>query len=190
MSNRDTPQHLLAIVGMPGSGKSEAAAFFASHGIPILRFGDQVEIGLQEKGLPLTPENERQYRENLRQELGMAAMAIKIVPRIEQLINDHKPSVVVLDGLYSWDEFELLRERFPNIKLMSIIADREVRYDRLASRSHRPLTHAEAQERDIAEIKNIEKGGPIAFADINILNNGPLADLQKRLQQILKDISV
>ncbi|MBI3560024.1 dephospho-CoA kinase, partial [Candidatus Gottesmanbacteria bacterium] len=60
---------LVAIVGMPGAGKSMVADFFRKRGIPVLRFGDQTDIGLKELGLPLNENNERMYRENIRKEL-------------------------------------------------------------------------------------------------------------------------
>ena len=57
---------LIAIVGMPGSGKSVAADFFRSKQIPVLRFGDQTDIGLKELGLDINEKNERMYRERIR----------------------------------------------------------------------------------------------------------------------------
>ena len=88
---------LIAIVGMPGSGKSEAAAFFRSKDIPVLRFGDQTDIGLKELGLEINEQNERKYREELRRDLGMAAMAIKIEPRIMEAAKMH--DIIILDRL-------------------------------------------------------------------------------------------
>src|SRR3989344_3329422 len=94
---------LIAIVGMPGAGKSVAADFFRSKGLPILRFGDQTDISLRELGLERNEKNERFVREKLRSELGMAAMAIKIEPRIFDAAKTN--TRIVLDGLYSWEEY-------------------------------------------------------------------------------------
>lgn len=161
---------LIAIVGMPGAGKSIAANFFREKGLPVLRFGDQTDIGLAELGLPLTEVNERKYREDLRAELGMAAMAIKIQPRIEKALE--KSSTVALDGLYSWEEYIFLKEIFPPIELLGIFARPKIRYERLGCRSVRPLGWKEAEGRDYAEIENLNKGGPIALADYMIINEG------------------
>ncbi len=160
---------LVAIVGMPGAGKSVAAAFFSSKSIPILRFGDQTDIGLKEHGLPRNEKNERWYREKLRQDLGMAAMAIKIEPRINREYQTN--NIVVLDGLYSWEEYIYLKNKFPELQLLCIYASPDIRYRRLESRLVRPLTLKEAESRDIAEIENLHKGGPIAIADYLIVNN-------------------
>ena len=175
---------LLAIVGMPGAGKSVAANFFRSQGIPVLRFGDQTDIGLKESGLALTEENERTYREQLRLELGMAAMAIKIEPRI--LAASKTSDMVVLDGLYSWEEYVYLKEKFPNIKLLCIWAPPSFRYERLAVRPVRPLALSQARERDIAEIEHLNKAGPIAIADSCFVNDGDEASFLNKLSAFYK----
>lgn len=160
--------NLIAIVGMPGAGKTIAADFFRNKGIPVLRFGDQTDIGLKELGMELNEQNERKYREDLRHDLGMAAMAIKIEPRIKESAKTN--GMIVLDGLYSWEEYIYLKEKFPRIKLLCIYASPELRYERLSKRPIRPLTIEVAQSRDKAEIENLNKGGPIAVAD-NLIKN-------------------
>ncbi len=174
---------LLAIVGMPGAGKSVAAEFFRGQGIPILRFGDQTDIGLKELKLPLNEKNERWYREKLRQDLGMAAMAIKIEPRIRKAAEKNK--VIILDGLYSWEEYNYLKSKFPDLKLLCIYASPAVRYQRLSVRSVRPLTREEAKSRDGAEIENLNKCGPIAVADYLVKNEGDQAGLLRELATFL-----
>lgn len=170
---------LVAIVGMAGSGKSIASDFFRSKGIPVLRFGDQTDIGLKEAGLPRTEEHERSYREKIRAELGMAAMAIKIEPRIRKA--SQTSDTVVLDGLYSWEEYVYLKEKFPQIQLLCIWAPPALRYQRLAGRVERPLTESAAKNRDVAEIENLHKGGPIAMADFVLFNDSSEAAFARKL---------
>jgi dephospho-CoA kinase len=177
---------LLAIVGMPGSGKSAASNFFKSKQIPVLRFGDQTDIGLKEKDLPLTEENEKTYREGIRKELGMAAMAIKIEPRIREASIQH--TIIVLDGLYSWEEYVYLKGKFPQLKLLCIYASPDIRYKRLAIRKVRPLTLEEARSRDVAEIEHLNKGGPIAIADYCITNDSDEFLFKKKLEDFYKII--
>lgn len=187
------PQHsslkLIAIVGMTGAGKTIAADFFRKKGIPVLRFGDQTDIGLKELGLPLTEKNERAYREKLRKDLGMAAMAIKIEPRILEAAKEHR--TIVLDGLYSWEEYTFLSQRFPELQLLCVWAPPDVRYQRLSQRPVRPLTHEEARGRDIAEIENLHKGGPIAIAEYLIVNEtNDLTDLTRTLEALWTKFSL
>ncbi len=181
------PFTLLAIVGMPGAGKSMAAEFFRIRGALVLRFGDETDTALAALGKPMTEENERWYREKLRKELGMAAMAIKIEPRIREAAGVHK--LVVLDGLYSWEEYLYLKEKFANLTLLCMYAPPSVRYARLANRPVRPLSKDEAQSRDRAEIENLNKAGPIAIADVLIPNDTTKEDLAARLAAFSQTLS-
>ena len=176
MSNKKI---IIAIVGMAGSGKSTSCDYFKKLGYPVLRFGDQTDIGLKELGLPLTETNEKKYREDIRKKLGMAAMAIKIKPRIDKVLK--KSNIVFLDGLYSWEEFIYLKKKIKNLFLICIYARPSIRYQRLAKRFIRPLTGKQASQRDIAEIVNLHKGGPIAMTDFLIKNNKQTKKLFKKL---------
>ena len=140
---------------------------------------------LKEENLEVNPENEKMMREKLRKEYGMGAYALLSIPKIEQLIENNN---VVLDGLYSWDELKILKEKYPEIKIISIVVDKKIRYERLTTREIRPLTNEEAEKRDIAEIENVAKGGPIAFADYYILNNGNMEVYNSKLEKINKEL--
>ena len=168
---------------MAGAGKSEACRYLAAKGFPVLRFGDETDRGLRLQGLSLKEENERKYRENLRQELGMAAYAIKIEPRINEALKNQQS--IILDGLYSWEEYVYLQPKFPGLKLIVIYARPQVRYRRLAVRAVRQLTPRQARARDIAEIEVSHKAGPIAIADYLVDNNGSLDQLHYQLDHLL-----
>lgn len=170
---------------MAGAGKSEASQYLASKGYPVLRFGDETDRGVTLQGQTLNEVNERVYRENLRKELGMAAYAIKIEPRIRQLLSTSKVESIILDGLYSWEEYLYLQPKFPQLKLLAIYARPELRYQRLAKREVRRLTPEQAKARDIAEIEKVHKAGPIAIADFLIDNNDNLDQLHLQLDSLL-----
>lgn len=176
----------IAIVGLPGSGKTAAADFFHSHDFTVLRFGDATDIGLKELGLPLTEANERKYREDIRAELGMAAMAIKIEPRIRAAEKEN--TRIALDGMRSFEEYVYLKEKFPDLIVLSVYASPAIRYTRLAKRKVRPLTEAESRTRDYAEIENLNSGGPIALADYVIKNEGTPEAFGFALSEFLKTL--
>lgn len=175
---------IIAVVGMAGSGKSLACEFFKTKGYPVLRFGDQTDLGLKEQGLVLTPANEKTYRENLRTELGMAAYAIKIKSRIRATFRSGT-ECIVLDGLYSWEEYLYLKEKFPELKLLAVYSRPEIRRQRLISRPVRPLTEVQAKARDLAELNNLNKAEPIALADYLVVNEGSISYFQQGLQKAL-----
>ena len=174
---------VVSIVGMPGSGKSEVARIFERHGFARVRFGDITDEEVRKRGLELNEENERHIRQQLREEYGMSAYAKLSLPRIDALL---KSSDVVVDGLYSWEEYTLLKSRYgDNFHVVVVWASPKTRYDRLAKRPIRPLTADEAASRDIAEIENSNKGGPIAMADFTITNESSLGDLARGTERVV-----
>ena len=177
---------IIAIVGMCGSGKSVASEYLENElNYKKVYFGGVTMKKLKEANLEVNAENEKMMREKLRKELGMAAYAKVLLPEIKELAKENN---VVLDGLYSWSEYKVLIEEIPNLKLISITADKDLRYQRLTEREIRPLTNIEAQNRDLSEIENIEKAPPIAYADYYILNNSTIEEYINRLNEILKEI--
>ena len=174
---------VVSIVGMTGSGKSEVAAMFRENGFATVRFGDITDEAVKKQGLPLTEANERQAREKLRKEHGMAAYARLNLPRIDAAL---KKSDVVVDGLYSWEEYVFLKEHYGGgFIVVAVWASPETRYARLESRRIRPLTPVEAAGRDRAEVENLNKGGPIALADYTILNDGSVEDMMNQVERIM-----
>lgn len=177
---------VVSIVGMAGSGKSEVARLFQKNGFTTVRFGDVTDEEVKNRGLELNEENERQVRELLRKEHGMAAYAKLNLPRIESGL---KHSDVVIDGLYSWQEYTFLKDYYhEDFYVVTVWASPGTRYSRLTNRLRRKLTIEEAASRDEAEIENINKGGPIAMADFTIINESSLADLKKDVERVLTQL--
>jgi len=69
--------------------------------------------------------------------------------------------------------------------VLAVWSSPATRHDRLAHRAERPLMPTEAANRDKAEIENINKGGPIAMADITILNENSLEKLRRETERVL-----
>ncbi len=173
MTNR-----IIAIVGMAGAGKSVVAAVLEVVGLTRIRFGDLTEQELDRRGLPVNEANERQIREELRSAHGMAAYALLNVSRIDAAL---ATAGVVVDGLYSWEEYVVLKQRYgERLVTVAVVASPRTRQERLATRPERPLTPEESASRDRSEIEKINKGGPIAMADITLVNEDSFQDLERR----------
>jgi dephospho-CoA kinase len=180
---------IITFVGMPGSGKSEAVKYLEQKNIPFVRFGQLTDEGVKELGLPLNEENERMVREKLRKDLVMAAYAIKSKPKIDALLE--KNGIVAIDGLYSWEEYVFLQKEYPTLVLVHVFSERLKRYQRLTKRPIRPVPLDECYSRDVAEVENLNKAGPIALADYLIQNNGDsLSDLHTQIDKILERLEV
>ena len=134
-------------------------------------------------GLEVNEANERMTRENLRKEFGMGAMAVKSLDKIEEF---YMTGNVVVESLYSWDEYKIVKDKFGgSFKLLTVYTTKSLRYERLANRPVRPLTEEEACSRDYSEIEKLDKGGPIAFTDYLVINDGTLEELNKKLNKYL-----
>ena len=174
---------IVSIVGMAGAGKSEVARIFEKKGFIRIRFGDVTDEELKKIGLKLNEENERCIRERLRKEYGMSAYARLNLTKINLA---RKQSNVVIDGLYSWEEYTFLKTQYgEDFYVVAVWTSPVTRYARLIERPDRRLTREEATNRDKAEVENINKGGPIAMADFTIINESPLEDLRRETKKII-----
>ena len=170
--------NLFAVVGMSGSGKSVVTNYLEEIGYKKLYFGGITYKLMDEAGIQRSADGktEKEFREKLREEHGPE-------PEIKEAI---KEGNVVLDGLYSWYEYKYLIERFPGLKLIAIVVDKDIRYERVNVREDRPFDREAIIYRDLSEIENLYKGGPIAYADYYILNNSDKEAVINRINDILK----
>ncbi len=178
---------LIALVGMPGSGKSAASRHLQEKGYPVVRLGELADTEIKKQGLASGEDSERRVREGLRKEHGMDVFARLNKGRIDEALE--KQEKVVIDGLYSMQEYEFFKKAYgKNLHIIAIYASPKTRHARLASRKVRPIPPEKALERDHAEIKNLNKGGPIAMAGHTIINEGSAGDLRRELGMILEKI--
>ncbi|MBR6168701.1 AAA family ATPase [Candidatus Saccharibacteria bacterium] len=185
---KDKDIKLVAIVGMCGSGKSTAVDYLTERNVPKVYFGGVILNALKEANLEINPENERMMREGLREKEGKDFVVKRIVKDAKKLIEAGQKRIV-LDGLYSWTEYKVLRQEFPTeMTVVAIVTPKALRRKRLAERPERPLTAQEVAERDRTEIENLEKGGPIAIADYYVDNSGTIEEFYDAFGKLMKDI--
>jgi len=180
---------LLAIVGMSGTGKSEAAKYLArSYGLASFYMGGVVLGEVERLGLPDSPKNERKVREQLRRRLGMDAIARLALPSLRKFFKSER--TVLLDGLYSAEELTLLRG-YPGeftVVVIAVHSNRALRYSRLKTRVVRPLTPAEVDLRDRTELQKLNKAPPIVLADFHVCNNGTTRSLHRSLRSVMTEL--
>jgi dephospho-CoA kinase len=178
---------IIAIVGMPGSGKSLVASYMKDNGFSVIRLGEIIIREIEKRALPITPQNEQIVREEMRRKHGLDVCVQMTLPLIKAKLLEHQ--LVVLDGLYSFSEYKTLKKEFNNeLMVVGIFTPKAVRYERLTLRRERPLTLAEAELRDFSEIEKIEKGGPIAMADFTIINDGNQYQLYRKIKDLLGNL--
>ncbi len=179
---------ILAIIGLPGCGKTEAINYLMEKlDCPKVYFGNVVMDEVKKRGLEINEANERKIREELRAEFGMPAMAIKSLPKIKEQLENK--DIVLVESLYSWEEYLTLKQEFGNeLKLLTIYTSPTTRYARLKNRPDRPLTTEEATSRDHAQIENLHQAGPIAMADFTVNNEENIEELKQQIDNIIKTL--
>jgi dephospho-CoA kinase len=165
----------VALLGLPGSGKSTASTHFSLIGVPVFRFGGVIVGEVQARGLDVTPESEAMVRMELRAERGEAFLATLA---LEWLAEQWHEPVVALDGVYTPAERAVLHEGLDDrLVTIGVVTDRSARYERLAGRHDRPITRSQAEDRDRHEIRHLHKADELVMADHFVSNNGPAREM-------------
>lgn len=181
---------ILALVGMSGSGKSVAVDYLTEKKYPKVYFGGMIYKEMEKRGIPRTDDGkaEKEFREMIRETEGKDWVVRQVIDETRDLIQSGQRRII-LDGVYSWTEYKALKKEFPTcLTFVAVVVDKKLRYDRVAVRPERPFDTTAIRERDLSEIENLEKGGPIAAADYYILNNGSVDEMRERIDEILKEI--
>ena len=188
-TNNMTQPHakIIALVGLAGSGKSSAVEYLTKKGFPKIYFGGVIYKAMEEAGIEPTWDNQQKFREEIRQREGKDFVIRRVIKNIRDLINAGQ-NKIVLDGLYTWSEYKILKHEFPGqVVVIAIVTPKHLRYQRMVKRPERPMQPREVDQRDWSEIENLEKGGPIAIADYFIINDSDLTQLHQKIDAITHD---
>jgi dephospho-CoA kinase len=179
---------IIAIVGLPGSGKTEAINYLIKKlAWPKVYFGDATFEEMANRGLSINEKNERMIREELRVKHGVICYALWAIKKIKKL---EKSAGILVESLYSLEEYLEFKKAFgDNFLVLAIYSPPRTRYARLAKRKVRPLTLKECQSRELAQIVKLKQSGPITLADWTVLNITSRQDLFGQLDKIINEIT-
>lgn len=178
---------VIGIVGLPGSGKSEAATVARELGIPVVTLGDIVRQETERRDLDPAADH-GQVAQALREEEGAAAIADRALPAIRDAHADH--DAVVIDGIRSGPEVERFEDAFGgDFRLLAITAPDELRADRLAVRNRD--SGAEDGGETLADRDERELGFGLREAmdraDLEIANDASLAAYREAVSEVFED---
>ena len=179
---------ILAIVGLTGAGKTEITEYIMKKtGWPKVYFGDATFDEMKKEGLEINEANERKTREGIRAKMGMGGYAVLSIPKVKEFF---KKSSVVVESLYSWEEYLEMKKEFGDaFRVLAVFSSPDVRAERMSKRPFRPLNKEEMVSREYSQIENLHQAGPIARADFFVLNEGTKEDLYKQIDEIIKKVS-
>ena len=166
-SSTNLSKLIVCLTGMPGAGKSTIANGLKEKGFEIINMGDAVRAEAEKRNLEPTSQNLGKLMLELREKNGPGAVAELIKPSIE----NSNSNVIVIDGIRSNDEIQVLKKS-ANVKLLSILASTDTRFTFLhdRGRSDDPKSREIFEERDNREL-GIGVGKSIELADESISNN-------------------
>ncbi|MHC1599435.1 MAG: AAA family ATPase [Candidatus Methanospirareceae archaeon] len=187
----DGTLQILAFVGAPAAGKTEAAIVANELGIPVVTMGDVVREELRRRKLPLRDANVGRVADELREREGLDAIANRCIPLIKSITDKERKksikSVIVIDGIRGIAEVETFKKEFgTDFILVRIEAPLDLRYERIKTRGRGDdsLNIEEFKEREERENRwgmreAMEK------ADNVVKNEGSLEEFKEQIKRIL-----
>jgi dephospho-CoA kinase len=159
---------IVCLTGMPGAGKSTIAEGLKPKGYDIINMGNAVREEAKNRNLEPTRDNLGKLMLELREKNGPGAVA----ELVKSQINSSTSDVIVIDGIRSNDEIEVLR-KFGTVKLLAIHASTDARFNFLQKRGRTddPQTKEHFEERDNREL-GVGISNSIALSDYAISNIG------------------
>jgi dephospho-CoA kinase len=177
---------IIAITGMPGSGKKVLRQELEKRGISVVVMRHIVENEMREKGIEVTNVNLREYATELREKFGNTVVAERTFEKVKQLDDE----TVIVDGIRGDMEIEFFRkQKDTELILIAVISSAETRFKRLSKRGLEwdMKTREELDYRDKKEISwGLDKA--IAMADYNVDNEGTLEEFKEKINMVLNKI--
>ncbi len=176
---------IIAFVGMPASGKSEAARIASRMGIPVINMGDVIRKEVLRHGLEPTDSNTGMVATDLRKCEGMDAVARHCISQIMETGSE----LVVVDGVRGFAEVECFRQEFgKGFILISIYTPIKVRFSRIQKRGRSDDMDSidGLRRRDEREL-GWGMGEAIEASSIEIENNFSLETFRKDVVEVLSN---
>ena len=184
MSVRLRPSNMgkvVAVCGMPGSGKGEFAAVLELQGVPVLSMGDMVRAEVKRQNLAESPGIFGEIAAQLRAEHGEDVLAVRLADAVDELLESHP--IVLIEGMRGIAERIVFSRRWSEaFASVAVEASPDVRFTRIQNRGR-----SEDGDRASFEVRDTREIGwgldqIILEADHHIDNNLDLATFQENCQ--------
>ena len=180
---------LVGLTGRNASGKSTLVSWFSERGLTSVSCSDSIRTWLMEQGIETTREALIEGGRELRRNGGAGILA-------EMLLDILDGEDAVVDSIRTPAEVEALRSR-GDFTLIEVRADEESRWQRMTTRgrSGDPTEKEAFLSQEAAEAKSKDEAGQALdataeMADITVLNDGSIDDLEAKLEDIWSGLRV
>lgn len=175
---------IIGTVGLPGSGKGEAASVARELDIPVVTMGNVIREACRARGLDPS-DHHGEIAIALREEEGKAAIAERSLSLIREKLTEH--DTVLVDGIRSDSEVEYFEETLgEDFILLAIDAPFDVREERIEDRKRDDPNVESLRERDEREL-NFGMDKAIADADVTIENTETIEAFHKQIRKVLEE---
>lgn len=158
---------IVCLTGLPGAGKSIIANGLKTKNFVVINMGDAVRAEAKRRNLEPTGTNLGKLMLELREKNGQGAVA----ELVKDQITNSKSGVVVIDGIRSNEEIQVLK-KITKVKVLAVNATVDTRFKFLfdRGRSDDPKDRNEFEKRDSREI-SVGVSKSIDLADETISND-------------------
>lgn len=211
MTQKDKGPFVIALTGLPSSGKGEAAralvelASLRGWRAAQLTFSDQIKEEARRRGMPDSAFNRDVLSRmgiEMREAEGPGVLAARIIRRIRDW-PEPRPDVFIADGMRHPGEFETLADFFGDRLLLAAIESDPAEIARRLLARGRADESPEAMQSEAGAIRLLEQelhgklnalgpnvGRCMDLADVRVPNHGTLEELRRNAAALLDSLDV
>ncbi len=174
-------KQVLILLGKARSGKDTVADFLEEKfAFKKFVFSSVLEEILKEKGKEVSKQSMALLGDELRKEFGMNVLAKKTLEKVRE------EEKIVFVGPRSLEEVELIKEKFPQAKVLLIKTPEEKRFERRSEIDPQEEKEFHLRDKSDEEKKGMKK--IFALADYKIENNSSLEDLFAKTSDLMYNV--
>ena len=144
---------VVAVCGMPGSGKGEFAEVLSENNIPVLSMGDMVRAEVKRLELEESPGIFGEIAAQLRAQYGEDVLAVRLADAVDSHLETHP--IVLIEGMRGTAERVVFEQRWgEQFFSLAVVASPDIRFSRIQNRGR-----SEDGDRQAFEVRDTRERG-------------------------------